>query len=61
MGGPLEGDSKRRLHIATSAAIINRRPRRDSNAQPTDSKSGALSIELRGQATKTAHRNQRWA
>jgi integrase len=26
-----------------------RRPRRDSNSQPTDSKSGALSIELRGQ------------
>jgi hypothetical protein len=25
------------------------RPRRDSNSQPTDSKSGALSIELRGQ------------
>jgi DNA polymerase-3 subunit epsilon len=25
-----------------------RRPRRDSNTQPTDSKSGALSIELRG-------------
>ena len=25
-----------------------RRPRRDSNAQPTDSKSGTLSIELRG-------------
>ncbi len=24
------------------------RPRRDSNSQPTDSKSGALSIELRG-------------
>ncbi len=23
-------------------------PRRDSNAEPTDSKSGALSIELRG-------------
>ena len=27
-----------------------RRPRGDSNAQPTDSKSGTLSIELRGQA-----------
>ena len=27
-----------------------RRPRRDSNPQPTDSKSGALSIELRGHA-----------
>ncbi len=25
-----------------------RRPRGDSNAQPTDSKSGALSIELQG-------------
>jgi hypothetical protein len=26
----------------------SRRPRRDSNAQPSDSKSGTLSIELRG-------------
>ena len=30
------------------------RPRRDSNSEPTDSKSGALSIELRGQGYKTA-------
>ena len=27
------------------------RPRRDSNPQPTDSKSGTLSIELRGRVT----------
>lgn len=31
---------------------ICRRPRRDSNAQPTDSKSGALSIELRGRVKR---------
>ena len=36
---------------ADSAGIVGeelRRPRRDSNAQPADSKSVALSIELRG-------------
>jgi hypothetical protein len=31
---------------------IYKRPRRDSNSQPTDSKSGALSIELRGQSAR---------
>ena len=30
------------------------RPRRDSNPQPTDSKSGALSFELRGQEAEKA-------
>jgi hypothetical protein len=29
-------------------------PRRDSNPQPTDSKSGALSIELLGRETPTS-------
>ena len=33
-------------------ALCFRRPRRDSNAQPTDSKSGTLSIELRGRALR---------
>lgn len=30
----------------------SQRPRRDSNAQPTDSKSGALSVELRGPSSR---------
>ena len=32
----------------TCYARSPRRPRRDSNAQPADSKSDALSVELRG-------------
>jgi hypothetical protein len=36
------------MHVIADQVPIFRRPRRDSNPQPTDSKSGALSIELRG-------------
>jgi hypothetical protein len=58
-GAPSQRDRSQRATQATAVAEacpafildrsdIIRRPRRDSNAQPTDSKSGALSIELRG-------------
>jgi hypothetical protein len=33
------------------SSLFFRRPRRGSNPQPTDSKSGTLSIELRGRAS----------
>jgi hypothetical protein len=38
-------------HFINQLITLNEKhPRGDSNAQPTDSKSGTLSIELRGQA-----------
>jgi hypothetical protein len=43
--------------ILHSFHLNERRPRGDSNAQPTDSKSGTLSIELRGQAHQLYREN----
>ena len=40
-------------------AMTKKHPRGDSNAQPTDSKSGTLSIELRGRVTMIIPRKLR--